>query len=85
MAKSSGPDNALLVKIQELEKNKASDEELNKAYDELNKYEVPSFEFNFKNALNIYAENERAQTFYNNESMEKLQLTDTVLIITFVP
>lgn len=38
--------------IQELEKNKASDEELNKAYDELNKYEVPSFEFNFKNALN---------------------------------
>ena len=38
--------------IQELEKNKASDEELNKAYDELNNYEVPSFEFNFKNALN---------------------------------
>lgn len=32
---------------------------------------------NFKNALNNYAENERAQTFYNNESMEKLQLTDS--------
>lgn len=38
--------------IEQLEENKATEEELKKAYEELGKYKVPSFEFTYKKELN---------------------------------
>lgn len=52
---NSGSKNAYeqqLFVIQELEDNKAPDEEIKRAYELLNNYEIPPFEFNYKSELN---------------------------------